>query len=404
MRLSIRRLLRSLAFFTGLQFKKRGVDILFYYSAFYCKESGYNPYFKPLTEACEKAGISYMVLEEPHPPYENRKNGSTVPADLPFFISILLRKTLYKNIDDINEREQKIGAFLKRTLFRNLFFENYVTISQSIVGIIRGMDENVNIFDLQHGVLYSGHESIFDATKTVAGHIVANRIKILLYGHGFKETICRSDPTGYYEKNAIVIGHPFWPHIKEPGKKRENIVAVSMQFMDFYGECDECNPAMLKELERLIEVLEPYLEKGEIELVLKHHPRFDGEVSIESLLQQKGVSLCRKTSRELFERAFLHITFSSTTIFEAAASAVPTLLVETGCSYLPSSMYKDEFGYPLPPADGKQSALELLELHKDRARLDRLSQRVLEWADRFYSPFDPSQFFNEIAQRKRNES
>ena len=52
-------------------------------------------------------------------------------------------------------KDIKIGRFFKLLFFRRITFDNYITISQSMLSFFNGLCIDAKKFDMQHGTIHS---------------------------------------------------------------------------------------------------------------------------------------------------------------------------------------------------------------------------------------------------------
>ena len=140
--------------------------------------------------------ISYLICEEPDRRSDKNKHRKSIPFDFPYYLIILLRKFGFRDKSSAN-----ILSFL---LLKNLKFKNIIILSQSLIDFFRGLDKEAKIFDLQHGIIYSGKGSYISDGKA-SSNISDNNVQLLLFGNGFKEILHNSDLSNYdiTDKNNI---------------------------------------------------------------------------------------------------------------------------------------------------------------------------------------------------------
>ena len=59
--------------------------------------------------------------------------------------------------------------------------------------------------DLQHGIIHSKNQN-YISNHTASKNITDNNVNLLLFGHKYYDILSKSDNSGYYNKNAHVIG------------------------------------------------------------------------------------------------------------------------------------------------------------------------------------------------------
>ena len=140
---------------------------------------------------------SYLVFEEPDHNSHQMRSEDSIPFDLLFYLIILLRKIGYS--------DQEIGSLFSKTILKNLKFKNVIVLSQSMIEFFRGFNNELNIFDLQHGIIYSHKESYIEG-GSVNSRIEECSVNLLLSGKGFQKIIQNSDKSEYFKDKSYVLG------------------------------------------------------------------------------------------------------------------------------------------------------------------------------------------------------
>ncbi len=383
-------LFRSLAFSLSCQTKKREYDILFYYPAYFNREKEKeNPFFKPFYRLCRRYNLSYIVLEEPVLLKKHARNSEATPFDLPFYTVLLFRKLLPLTMfDSFQHRDWFIAKLLRPIFLRNLRFKNYIVLSNSMHGFFRGLEPDANLYDYQHGIIFSKHQGYLKQDGTTQDHIELNRVNLLLYGEGFKRAIVKSNIDGYYEKHTHIIGSP--KHIVSSVKsmKTKNIL-FSLQFTGD-GEFSDHEPDWRDFILSLLTDNRKFFESNGLQIIFKHHPRFDNSIDLSEIESFSFVTFSSQNISDLLDNSFLHITFYSTSIFDASAKGVPTIAWQH--EYSLAHIFTEDFDYPL----GVTKEEKITDIINNYLENDELymqdSKRVLEWYKTIYAPFDENLF------------
>ena len=351
----------SFFYIIKLFFKKQEIDVVFYYPKHFNRGKGnQNLFLKPLFESCKKHNISYLVYEEPDRKSDKQKHKNNIPFDLPFYLIILLRKFGFKDKSSAN-----ILSFL---FFRNLKFKNAIVLSQSMIEFFRGLNNDVRIFDMQHGIIYANKESYISDGKANS-NISNSNIQLLLFGKGFKEILDLSDNTNYYRKRSHVIGvkrSKYFRHFN-PNKK----VLISLQITEDHTE--KKNQEMLNEIIRIVDSNE------DLDFYIRNHPRFNNCIDISELV--KKTNLAPESLMECFALCSIHITSYSTTTFDCAEFGIPTIFLKSLKEDF--NMFETDFKYPFD--------VELLDVIMDYAKY---SDEVISWRKKFYSEYDEDKFIS----------
>lgn len=368
-------IIKSFVHFTLQVFSKKKVDVVFYYPQHFNKsKEGNIPFFEQLTSSCKDNGLSYVLFEEPDINVSNHRNNQAIPFDFPWLLVLFLRKALsLVSKQKIREREQKIGEILKKTIFRNFYFENYVVLSQSMLGVFRGLGPTAKLFELQHGIIHAKKESYIHA-EAVAQTIADNQVNLLFSGTGFQSALASAN--SYYAKHAAVIGsHKVT--ISKPFTTFNGNILISLQFTRDHSL--ELNQELFKNLQQF---LQEYAAT-DWTFYLKNHPRFNNEVPVDKLLQQQNVREAPELLSECFECCSMHVTAYSTTSFEAASLGIPTcfLSVNGGHDY-----FRKDFDYPFID----KTLEELVDSYTD------LAEPLKDWYANFYDSFSESAFLRAL--------
>ena len=111
--------IRSVFYFIYFSFKKRKLDILFYYPHHFNRgENGENLFLEHLYNSCKKNNLSFLVFEEPDIWSKKVRNKTAIPFYFIYFIIIFLRK--------LRVSDFYIGKILSKTILRGLIFKNCI--------------------------------------------------------------------------------------------------------------------------------------------------------------------------------------------------------------------------------------------------------------------------------------
>ena len=367
-------LFKSSWFFICSIFIKREYDVVFYYPQHFNRgDQDENIYFMPLINACQQERISYSIFEEPDFFSSSERNKNAIPFDFIFLLIILLRKMFNSEMND-REKDIKIGRFLSKTFFRNITFNNVITISQSMISTFRGIDETCSIFDIQHGIIHPNKPNYL-MEGNPEKNIADNKIQLLLSGDSYKKLMIENDSTTYFKDNSHVIGSNFIKGSLRHEAFNNNIL-VSLQFTHDHSESD--NAIFLQSLEQVIRSTDDEV----VTFYLKNHPRFNDEVNLTALFNLNNVKLAPSNINDCFELCSLHITAYSTLVFEAALKGIPTILVSPISRY---NHFKNYFFYPF---SNRISEFFNQDFYKES------SVKVQDWASSYYSNFDKKTFIN----------
>ena len=196
---------RSLFFFLSGIIKKREYDVVFYYPQHFNRGvTNENQFFKHLLLSCDQNNISYIVFEEPDFLIKSNRNSKAIPFDFIYFVIILLRK-LYSSETSIQLKDQRIGRFISKIFFRRFCFKQYITLSQSMMSIFRGINSNAKLYDLQHGIIHNNKKNYL-VDGSAESNLQDNDANLLISGQSFKDILLANDNSNYFQSHAFVIG------------------------------------------------------------------------------------------------------------------------------------------------------------------------------------------------------
>ena len=356
--------IESFFHFFKLLFIENKVDIIFYYPQHFNRgEKGENLFFEPLYQACKRNNISYLVFEEIDSNSDKPRDKDAIPFDFIFYIILILRKL---KITDIST-----GRLLSKTFLRRLKFTNFIVLSQSMLEVFRGVNENAKLFDLQHGIIHSSKRNYIEDNH-VSDRISGNKIKLLLSGFGYKNILSDADKTNYLKDNSHIIGVSKMNSETFHSCSNKNIL-VTLQFTADHTKIQ--NDKLLTELDGFIDA------NSEYTFYLKSHPRFNNEVDLKSLADKKNTKIASSQLEHCFQLCSIHLTAYSTTVFECASVGLPTIFLTSLQNDF--NMFNKDFKYPL------KNDLEYIENN-----YSEYSALVKIWESVFYTDFDENKFIS----------
>lgn len=382
---------RSLFGILRLYLKAENPTVIFYYPQHFNRsKKGDNDFFKPLIDSCKNNAISYLIFEEPAETTFPR-NEKAIKFDFVFFLIMVLRKIMPLNkYPNFEEREVKISSILKPIFLRRLKPKIIITMSNSMLGFFRGWGKDIEIFDYQHGIIYATHPG-YMVNGSAASHIKNSKSKVLLYGNGFKNLLINVKDK-FFVDNAKVIGTT--TNYQNIHQKFNGKLLVTMPFVTK----DDIDPLQIKLINQLTQIFEensPFYLENNIQFYLKHHPRFDGSVDISTILAFPFVQVINQSLMECFELCSVHLTFNSTTTFDAAIVGVPTLFLGSADH---NKLFNEVFKYPnfthrLKVADGIVLAISDKKYYQEQV-LD-----AQNWVKLYYEPFSETAFLKLINEK-----
>ena len=366
-------IIKSLFFFLSGILIKRKYDIVFYYPQHFNRvNNNENLFFRHLLLSCDSNNISYIVFEEPDFSIKSIRNSKATPFDFMYLVVIFLRKVLSAEMT-IQLKDQKIGGFIANVFFRQFHFQNYITLSQSMLSIFKGINPNAVLYDLQHGIIHNNKKN-FLINGVAESNLVDNDANLLLFGESYKKILEINEKSDYFKNHTLVIGSDTSSKSilhKEFNKK----ILITLQFTHDHT-ADE-NAIFLKELGEFIASV-----KVDVDLYLKHHPRFNDEVNLSEMLKLSNVNMAPIDINDCFILCSLHATTYSTSTFEAALLGIPTILLQSLNEF---NYFQKEFNYPLNLLIDEMDSNEFYQ---------QKSKIVKDWAIAFYTPYNEHKFLN----------
>ena len=333
-----------------------------------------------------------------------------VPFDFVSLIQIVLRKLFnlfLKEPTEINEtysREKKISKILRRIFFNRFYSKVYITLIWNNATLWRSINNNASIIDYQHGVIFNGHEGyLFDGSPPKVKSL--NKIDTMVYGDTFKNILMINDKSNFYNKdNLIKVGfNKTSGPLKELPSLNKKILFTLQITPDSITKA--VNKNYIKIVENLISVNADYLKTNDFKLIFRHHPRFSPDHCPSVNLDYDFVSYDDFTPMsDLIGDVCMHITFNSTSVFEASMIGLPTIFIdmhdqefpkETNSSKVFSNdVFLNDYKYPFKDLFVKSyKDLEniLIKLN-DNTVYDDCCKSVYEWSTDLYSDFDTVAF------------
>ena len=366
-------IIKSMFFFLSGILIKRKYDVVFYYPQHFNRnENNENHFFKHLLLSCDKNNISYIVFEEPDFSIKSSRSFKATPFDFIYLVIILLRK-LFSSEMTTQIKDQKIGSFIAKVFFRNLHFKNYITLSQSMLSVFRGINPSAILYDLQHGIIHNNKKNYL-VNGIAESNLFVNDANLLLCGESYQKILEVNEKLDYFKNHTLVIGSDI-SYRNTIHKEFNKNILITLQFTHDHSVKE--NAILLKELSEFISSV-----KADVNLHLKHHPRFNNEVDLSELLKLSNVMIAPDDINECLSFCSLHATTYSTFTFEAALLGIPTILLASENEF---NYFQNEFDYPFNILIDE---LDSIEFYQEKSKI------IKDWAIAFYSPFNEHKFLN----------
>ena len=361
------RFFKSIIFFIKILFFKKKVDVVLYAPQHFNRgKCGENEYFTPIINALEAYNLTYIFFDEPDYLGKSASNNNSVPFDFVYLIIIFLRR-LFSSEMDLITKDQKIGRFLSKTFLRNLDFKNYIVLSQSMLSVFRGVNNNAKLFDVQHGIIHLDKDAYIKG-GVPATNISRNNVNLFLYGEGFKNLLTALKD-GYYHTYTFVIGT--YNKILNAKLESNKNILVSLQFTA--DHTPKQNNLLSNELEQII------INNPTFYFYLKNHPRFNHELDLNRFYKFENVQKANSDLYSNFPTCSLHLTSYSTTAFECALLGIPTVFMQSLSDEF--SMFRKDYDYPFN--------YSLVKVFNDYINC---SSKANNWAKSYYNDFNEDKF------------
>lgn len=351
-----------------------------------------NPFFDPIVRVCEKNGIEWKVLLPAKPAkcgYDKLHIGyytAFLNIGVWFwrFVHLIWRQPVWKVYE--------LYGKLARLFFgRQLKADLYITIAGNLAEQLAGLFPNARVIDIQHGVIYSGHQGYFDKDKRlIEQYQLPSKREFWVFGQGYADCFFKNPENAKdLEGRVKIIGDVVRAGAQvegcrlkvEGGEKvgglERNLVVMSLQLTDDLDQEEKAGSVKVME-EFFSEFFKKYGDKYTV--LFKHHPRFNNCYNLSEFYKKfPQIKESKAPWGELYPKMAMHLTFNSTSIFDCAAVGIPTFLLDLpGAKVCHRDLYRDDFGYPLYD----KNVDEILDKQEECGKIS------LEWYRRCYAPFD----------------
>ena len=379
---------------------KNKYDVVFYYPQHFNRSSiGTNPFFDPIIKLCKEDKLNYILLEEPDKKTKFPRNKAAIKFDFLMYVIILLRK-IFPLIffDKTRCYDQLIGRILNPLTLYQFSSTIYITISNSMITVLSGFSKNSCVYDLQHGIIHDIHKGYFDDDGNLRNQLKNKNICFLLYGKGFADIFLKKgDFLDDKNKNRVkVVGNVIENNnVNNNHSTIKNKIVYTLQINGDLSKKDL--NLEKKELDNFIKSNEEIFLKNKISLLLKHHPRFDNVIELDDIISGYSfVSITTCSISNLVPIVFLHITKSSTTIFDFSVYGIPSFIIPNDFGL---KIFNNIFNYPLASMNLK----ELIEVYfYSHKKYIKYSNEIKKWEKFFYEPFNRG-VFTDLLQLNKNE-
>ena len=400
----------SMKYFFKLIFSRKEYDVVFVSSVVFNRGSdSENILFRPMIDCCKKNNLKYVIFEDTDLKgiFSNfNRSKEAIPFDFVSLIQIILRKLFNlfsKEPTEINEiyaREKKISRILRIIFFNRFFSKVYITLIWNNATLWRSINNDACIIDYQHGVIFNGHEGyLSDGSPPKVKSL--NKIDTMVYGDIFKKILMANDKSNFYnEKNLIKVG---LNKTSEPPKEFSSLNKKILFTLQITPDSISkgVNENYVKIVENLISVNADFLKTNDFKLIFRQHPRFSSDHCPSVNLEYDFISYDNYTPmHDLIDEVSMHITFNSTSVFEASMIGLPTIFINMHDQEFPretnsnkvfsNDVFLNDYKYPYKDLFVKtyKDLENILIKLNDKTIYDDCCKRIHEWSTDLYSDFD----------------
>lgn len=398
-----KRLFASMNYFLKHIFFTKEYDVVFVSSVFFNRgHNGENALLKPMIESCKKNNLNFVIFEDADlkGEYKNfRRSNDSIPFDFISLLQIILRKfynLIYKNPLSENEkytREHKISNVLKKIFFRKFNSKVYITLLWNNITLWRSIDADSCVVDYQHGVIYDGHLGyIRDGLPPKIKS--ANEIVTLVYGQSFKDILIDNDKSIFYgESNVLKVGIKKEFNFKNLPPRNTRKILFSLQIVP--GLDDKLVNNYIDKINKLITFNKDFLSKNKYKIIFKHHPRYTTYNCPKINFKEDFIDFDNQTPiLDLLNTVSIHMTFHSTSAFDAAMIGVPSIFLDMLEEMSPKEIFLNQYKYPCKDMvikDYKDLEKILVDIDNKEIFINNCDD-VYQWSQAFYNDFDEKIF------------
>ena len=338
-----------------------------------------NPYFEKFIVSCEINNIPYIKIESPEYGGFQPHDCSSIRIDILFWLMMLLRKIFIK-MQGRDDRmvDQKVAKIINAITFGRFKAPCYITMAGLFIEMFQEMCPKSTVCDLQHGIIYQGHPGYFDDKGDLAESLDAPNCKLLVWGERIRQFFVENCKNNDIIEKVIVVGYPLNAPVAKKDCKANKTIVISLQFT--YSLTERQRNDMRDMLDEVLAII----DRQNFIIKLKHHPRFNNSIDLAKVLERHPkAEITNQTLDELADETFLHITWSSTTVFEFASYGIPSFIISDKRYPLGENIYYDQFGYPLFYGIPLDEAISDL-MHNRKV----LTNEITKWYSSIYATFD----------------
>ena len=397
-----KRVFRSIFYFSKLFFVEKKYDVVFVSSIMFNRgENGENILFKPMIEYCKKNGLSYIVFEDPAfgTYIKYNINEKSIPFDFITIIQIILRKIYHlknkepSSSDDVYFRELKISKFVKKFFFNKFQSKIYITLIWNNVTLWRSLNPTSCIVDYQHAFIQDEEDYYMEDGRPPRLKS-DNNVVALVHGDRYKRILIDNDRTGFYSENNVkTVGINKTLNSQKKTALNNKKILFTLELTPDYNK--EVNDTYAQIVEKIINSNADFLAVNNYEIIFRHHPRYTPYDCPDIKIEHQFVSFDNENFLpDLLNDVSLHMTFHSTSAFDAAIIGIPTIFIDMLKEMSPNEMFLKQYKYPCKNMVIKEHEdfKNILAKIDNKETYNRSCIDVFKWSKEFYHDFDETVF------------
>tara|TARA_B100001063_G_C16777702_1_gene567091 strand:- start:6676 stop:7941 length:1266 start_codon:yes stop_codon:yes gene_type:complete len=397
-----KRVFRSIFYFSKLFFITKKYDVVFVSSIIFNRgENGENFLFKPMIEYCEKNGLSYIVFEDPafgtYTKYNT--NEKSIPFDFITIIQIILRKIYHlknkepSSSDDVYFRELKLSKFVNFFFFNKFQSKIYITLIWNNVTLWRSVNPTSCIVDYQHAFIQDEEDYYMEDGRPPRLKS-DNNVVALVHGDRYKRILIDNDRTGFYSENNVkTVGINKTLNSQKKTTLNNKKILFTLELTPDYNK--EVNETYAQIVKKIINSNADFLAANNYEIIFRHHPRFTPNDCPDIKIEHEFVSFDNENFLpDSLNDVSLHMTFHSTSAFDAAIIGIPTIFIDMLKEMSPNEMFLKQYEYPCKNMVIKEHEdfKNILAKIDNKETYNHSCIDVFKWSKEFYHDFDETVF------------
>jgi len=400
---------KSMWYFLPLIFIKREYDVVFVCSSSFNRgKNGENVLFKPMIEYCKRNELNYIIFEETYFKsfIDYKINQNSIPLDFITILQIVLKKIfnlIYKKpttLDEIYFQDIKISKILKTLFFNRFRSKFFITLIWNNVTLWRSISPSACVVDYQHAYIYDGEDEYMNNGRPPKVKS-ANNVVALVHGDRYKRILIDNDKSGFYsENNVITVGVNKNNNLKKIKRLNNRKILFTLQITPDFSK--KVNEDYVKIVENLMNNNASFLSLKGYEIIFKHHPRHtEDDCRNISIKHDFAVFDNLTPIADLLDEVSFHMTFHSTSAFDAALKRVPTIFIDMLEPFSPNEMFLNQYEYPCEDLviNNTYDLEKILVDFENKDIYEKHCNDVHEWSEEFYHDFNEQEFGKFLSEK-----